>query len=113
PSAHDRSVLFPRPCDPRDLLAFPTRRSSDLRRSCARATSTRSPPSSRRSSARTPEGPRVSDNLSTLRVALPRLGEGVVVTLQLTDRKSTRLNSSHVKISYAVFCLEKKIQGKR
>src|SRR5690606_41648373 len=28
----------------------------------------------------------------------------------LTDRKSTRLNSSHVKISYAVFCLKKKIQ---
>src|SRR5690606_12943501 len=27
----------------------------------------------------------------------------------LTDRKSTRLNSSHVKISYAVFCLKKKI----
>src|SRR5690606_2735966 len=25
------------------------------------------------------------------------------------DRKSTRLNSSHVKISYAVFCLQKKI----
>src|SRR5436309_9989245 len=34
-----------------------------------------------------------------------------------TDRKSTRLNSSHVKISYAVFCLKKKIpdaeDGKR
>src|SRR5690606_39419425 len=29
--------------------------------------------------------------------------------LALTDRKSTRLNSSHVKISYAVFCLKKKI----
>src|SRR5690606_12743282 len=27
------------------------------------------------------------------------------------DRKSTRLNSSHVKISYAVFCLKKKITG--
>src|SRR5436309_8927197 len=27
----------------------------------------------------------------------------------LIDRKSTRLNSSHVKISYAVFCLKKKI----
>src|SRR5690606_41285881 len=27
---------------------------------------------------------------------------------QLEDRKSTRLNSSHVKISYAVFCLKKK-----
>src|SRR5690606_40844298 len=27
------------------------------------------------------------------------------------DRKSTRLNSSHVKISYAVFCLKKKLNG--
>src|SRR3712207_1279730 len=27
----------------------------------------------------------------------------------LTDRKSTRLNSSHANISYAVFCLKKKI----
>src|SRR5690554_7283324 len=29
-----------------------------------------------------------------------------------TDRKSTRLNSSHVRISYAVFCLKKKIDAK-
>src|SRR5690606_3951843 len=28
--------------------------------------------------------------------------------LRALDRKSTRLNSSHVKISYAVFCLKKK-----
>src|SRR5207253_3508198 len=28
--------------------------------------------------------------------------------VQLQDRKSTRLNSSHVAISYAVFCLKKK-----
>src|SRR5690606_41134149 len=27
---------------------------------------------------------------------------------EMSDRKSTRLNSSHVKISYAVFCLKKK-----
>src|SRR5436309_10537063 len=27
---------------------------------------------------------------------------------EVRDRKSTRLNSSHVKISYAVFCLKKK-----
>src|SRR5436309_4545661 len=27
----------------------------------------------------------------------------------IPDRKSTRLNSSHVKISYAVFCLKKKM----
>src|SRR2546430_15193560 len=32
-----------------------------------------------------------------------RLGEGI------TDRKSTRLNSSHSQISYAVFCLKKKL----
>src|SRR5215813_14735865 len=29
------------------------------------------------------------------------------------DRKSTRLNSSHVRISYAVFCLKKKKQNKK
>src|SRR5438874_8736425 len=28
------------------------------------------------------------------------------------DRKSTRLNSSHVEISYAVFCLKKKSDGR-
>src|SRR3989442_9731680 len=27
---------------------------------------------------------------------------------KMSDRKSTRLNSSHVRISYAVFCLKKK-----
>src|SRR5690606_40914091 len=32
--------------------------------------------------------------------------------LQGIDRKSTRLNSSHVKISYAVFCLKKKKKNK-
>src|SRR5690606_39476397 len=31
-----------------------------------------------------------------------------VLRLPASDRKSTRLNSSHVKISYAVFCLKKK-----
>src|SRR5690606_40679233 len=39
--------------------------------------------------------------------AAPLLSDLVVVTAVL-DRKSTRLNSSHVKISYAVFCLKKK-----
>src|SRR5690625_6657694 len=41
--------------------------------------------------------------LQRARGADQRLGEGVSV-----DRKSTRLNSSHVAISYAVFCLKKK-----
>src|SRR5690606_17364570 len=31
----------------------------------------------------------------------------IVSTIVIQDRKSTRLNSSHVKISYAVFCLKK------
>src|SRR5437868_13132223 len=33
--------------------------------------------------------------------------------LALADRKSTRLNSSHVSISYAVFCLKKKTTTKQ
>src|SRR5690349_23439982 len=44
-------------------------------------------------------------------VCVPLLAEERVVgTLneRLGDRKSTRLNSSHVEISYAVFCLKKK-----
>src|SRR5690625_7425759 len=65
----------------RVLHSFPTRRSSDLRRG-----------------------------------ELPRDGLAPVVDGGLeahrggvgADRKSTRLNSSHVAISYAVFCLKKK-----
>src|SRR5690606_39989902 len=34
--------------------------------------------------------------------------DGTPSLTSATDRKSTRLNSSHVKISYAVFCLKKK-----
>src|SRR2546427_5198201 len=33
--------------------------------------------------------------------------------IQGTDRKSTRLNSSHSQISYAVFCLKKKKKKKK
>src|SRR5690606_40500261 len=35
------------------------------------------------------------------------------ITHSVRDRKSTRLNSSHVKISYAVFCLKKKKKNKK
>src|SRR5262245_64750101 len=60
---------------------------------------------------------------SDVRIAR-RLGQGIQVvrhelrgapvegTVQL-DRKSTRLNSSHLGISYAVFCLKKKKKQKR
>src|SRR5256885_12083996 len=36
-------------------------------------------------------------------------GDKIMVTTLAPDRKSTRLNSSHLVISYAVFCLTKKI----
>src|SRR5438034_5344754 len=41
------------------------------------------------------------------------LVEEIVEKLDVGDRKSTRLNSSHTVISYAVFCLKKKKKRKR
>src|SRR6266508_6110513 len=40
------------------------------------------------------------------------LASGTRTSATQPDRKSTRLNSSHVAISYAVFCLKKKKQKK-
>src|SRR3712207_8985130 len=49
---------------------------------------------------------------TTFRLKLSMLPEGEMVSAPVlarrTDRKSTRLNSSHANISYAVFCLKKK-----
>src|SRR5438477_8710374 len=39
-------------------------------------------------------------------------GSHVVGIFDCEDRKSTRLNSSHMSISYAVFCLKKKKKNK-
>src|SRR5690554_7647021 len=44
------------------------------------------------------------------RVAFPAPRYPYTESRQSIDRKSTRLNSSHVRISYAVFCLKKKIK---
>src|SRR5690606_39401123 len=101
------------PADPRDLHAFPTRRSSDLDHQVL---------------AGAGEGGGFAVDLHGLDGSVGEVevdpvqvcgGPGVdggdgaqgcvvaagVVELQVVDRKSTRLNSSHVKISYAVFCL--------
>src|SRR3989454_12351182 len=43
-------------------------------------------------------------------IALRLFGKAAFASLQDGDRKSTRLNSSHLVISYAVFCLKKKKQ---
>src|SRR5690242_21608159 len=73
--------------DPPDLHSFPTRRSSDLL--LLRAGQERR----RRRLPRREPGGRSQEGASAAR------GQ---------DRKSTRLNSSHMSISYAVFCLKKK-----
>src|SRR5690625_5848367 len=41
-------------------------------------------------------------------ITMINIGVGPSNAKTITDRKSTRLNSSHVAISYAVFCLKKK-----
>src|SRR5690349_24212970 len=84
------SLLFYRSGAHRDLHSFPTRRSSDL------------------------EEPRVEAGIERVNHGIePRHGVMRLDHLGRVaeqDRKSTRLNSSHVEISYAVFCLKKKKQ---
>src|SRR3712207_8780102 len=45
-------------------------------------------------------------------VGIEEVGETALPSADLEDRKSTRLNSSHANISYAVFCLKKKTSQK-
>src|SRR2546430_13708924 len=85
--------------DHRDLPSSPPRRSSD------QAVEARA---ARQAVLQRPDPPRyeaVIDELAIRRLAAPP----DIVRAQLDqDRKSTRLNSSHSQISYAVFCLKKK-----
>src|SRR5947207_9284284 len=66
-----------------DLHSFPTRRSSDL-------------------SPHAPAPPGLPTGTATIE------DNGTPIGTATVDRKSTRLNSSHTVISYAVFCLKKK-----
>src|SRR5690606_42136730 len=90
-----------------DLPSFPTRRSSDLKH----------PTWSMGAKITIDSATLMNKGLELIEAhhlfGLPAAKLEVVVHPQsivhaLVDRKSTRLNSSHVKISYAVFCLEKK-----
>src|SRR5690348_17625438 len=77
----------PRNCGHRRLRSFPTRRSSDLFRESAM-----------------PSDIEIAQAARLQRIsAVAREKLGIA-----EDRKSTRLNSSHPSISYAVFCLKKK-----
>src|SRR5690606_41933011 len=92
----------------RVLHSFPTRRSSDL---TADPRGTDEGDQSAEERLPHPEdGPFAGGSATFLADLQPdgrRAGRGAARAPQI-DRKSTRLNSSHVKISYAVFCLKKK-----
>src|SRR5690606_41080019 len=96
----------------RPLPSFPTRRSSDLHRAGSPSLAQRTHDLSGRLIALVIAllvfaifAANVTDLINHA-VVVPRILGAVFVFLVL-DRKSTRLNSSHVKIPYAVFSLKK------
>src|SRR5947199_7502308 len=78
----------------RVLLSFPTRRSSELALELLRADDDQR---TRRHTLQHHDRSTVDERLDDHRLEIPGR----------RDRKSTRLNSSHLGISYAVFCLKK------
>src|SRR3712207_1143535 len=50
-----------------------------------------------------------ADETARRLMTIPGVGPVTTVALTVLDRKSTRLNSSHANISYAVFCLRKNL----
>src|SRR5205085_8529370 len=87
-SSFDLDFFFQCSATPRDLHSFPTRRSSDLSMVMSEA--------EKRMTAYHEAGHAI------VGMTVPEHDNCV------SDRKSTRLNSSHSQISYAVFCLKKK-----
>src|SRR5437762_5149627 len=92
--------FFHCPVHPRALHSFPTRRSSDLDPAQEEAALLVAPP-----------------RIVLWRITLPQTLSFLAATGRSAaarrDRKSTRLNSSHRCISYAVFCLKKKKKKKK
>src|SRR5207249_9007304 len=90
----------------RDLHSFPTRRSSDLLLAWLGiswlGSSGGGQPASGARSAK-----------PSAQAAYQSANHGSPAASGTIDRKSTRLNSSHVSISYAVFCLKKKKKKKQ
>src|SRR5205807_9130878 len=94
---------------PLALHSFPTRRSSDLDAMPLEEGGDDAPPRvvPLPLGACVDHEPVAVRSLDRGRVPLPDIEEGEG---EPRDRKSTRLNSSHLVISYAVFCLKKKTQ---
>src|SRR5439155_20830996 len=104
PTTHHHTLLFfiQSPRHPPHLHSFPTRRSSDLTQTVANGRNRVKEPGDWHCA----QGQKVRIGFAGQRVqGLPPSGD---FEPSGPDRKSTRLNSSHVAISYAVFCLKKK-----
>src|SRR5207248_11729075 len=93
--SHSLFFFFSSSAHHRDLHSFPTRRSSDLDFVSARRRRWR------------------DHQLLPLPVAAFHWAGLPACRSRARDRKSTRLNSSHRTISYAVFCLKKKKKNKK
>src|SRR5205807_10604532 len=90
----------------RYLHSFPTRRSSDLGRLAHRLL--RVSGAGLRRCQRRSVGRCALWRREILRRLLDALAQRIGAAADAADRKSTRLNSCHLVISYAVFCLKKK-----
>src|SRR5207249_9746380 len=108
PQCHDR-----RAAASASLRPFPTRRSSDLGAGTATITATDGSGASASTTLIVNPAP-VAPTITSQPVS-QTVTAGQTATFSVTatgtaplDRKSTRLNSSHVSNSYAVFCLQKK-----
>src|SRR5206468_9450857 len=104
-SATAQVSSFQRCAAPRALHSFPTRRSSDLGgwakfEAFDEVIKVRGGPDVAITVQATRHGPVIS--------GFGRTTEGLTGPMSKPDRKSTRLNSSHDQISYAVFCSKKK-----
>src|SRR5206468_10363770 len=91
-----KSSLFESPGTLRDPHSFPTRRSSDLARA------------EQLENARAGFGQAAGAGNGLRDRGVEAVGVDGPAANSFKDRKSTRLNSSHDQISYAVFCLKKK-----
>src|SRR5690606_41039718 len=104
PWLRPRIVFSRRPAAHAGLPSFPTRRSSDLvggLEGPLQVVGVGRQGRGRRGEGGGGEGQYQRGGSGESGQPSPAVGPG-------RDRKSTRLNSSHVKISYAVFCLKKK-----
>src|SRR5690606_41604512 len=95
---------------PGALHSFPTRRSSDLDGTIGLRGFL---PAPSQALGHLEQGREVGPHMAGREAGhdhAPLVTPGIALGREQTqlDRKSTRLNSSHVKISYAVFCLKKK-----